>query len=486
MPTERPPERPLALGPEMLTLSILASALACGGPRLESPSDPAPSPSPQVAAGDDLATTGRTTSAANRDTRPVLPPERAGCPQAPTVQRAPFLRAATRLGDLADRTWVVAMAPADAEGEASRAVLLHVDSALGLVQTSLPWWSENVAMERGERPALRIIDASGGRWLRVDLSDPRAPIVGPEAPIPGLIPGEHPKAVASDGERALVSLYRRAPADGKRRYIGETFLLDVATGERIGAPGPATLWMARCASGRCFGLAEVNDDPDATKLVELGDTGLRIVADLGDWSCSGAAQWHTAEEWRVARNGHGHVDLDAINLRTGAHRQSVIKVGGDACTSIDHVSTPDGGGVILDNAASPRFFPIDDQLRPGKAQPLPARPHREHHYVRAGDSVLVVDVDAASWMQHGPPGPDGEYEYDQLWSFAGAAGLLDPTARPWKWRDPGPSPLPHDGEEGTMGDGFRPIVMSAPGQAAVLVIGGVAEPSDLVTLLGPC
>lgn len=374
---------------------------------------------------------------------------------------------------------------ADENGE-GRPVLLHVDSAVGLVQTPLPWWSEDVALERGERPALRMIDASGGRWLRIDLSDPRAPVVGPEAPIPGLVPGEYPKGVASDGRRALVSLYRQAPEGAKQRYIGETFLLDVATGERIGAPAPATVWTASCAGGRCFGLANVNDDPDATKLVELEEKGLRTVADLGAWSCSGAAQWHTGEEWRIARNGRGQVHLDAINLASGAHRQGVIRVGGDACTSIDHVSVPDGDGLIVEEAAGARFFPIGDLLRPGEARPLPARPHREHHYVRAGDSVLVADVDAASWMQHGPPGPDGGYEYDQLWSFAGQAGLLDPSARPWTWRASGPSPLPHDGEDGTMGDGYRTIVMSAPGQAAVLIVGGVAEPSDAVMLLGPC
>ena len=48
-----------------------------------------------------------------------------------------------------------------------------------------PWWSERIAMGHGDRPALRMIDACGGRWLRLDLSDPRAPFVGPEAPTPG-------------------------------------------------------------------------------------------------------------------------------------------------------------------------------------------------------------------------------------------------------------------------------------------------------------
>ncbi len=480
-----------SLAPRLVASSVLVGALACGAPRLEAPSQPVKGRSPSTPAE---APSERPSDPATSGTpRSLLPPERPGCPGTPKVERGgPDFRAATRIGEFQGRTWVVAMAPsdpanpADADSDRAHAVLLHIDSALGLVRTPLPWWSEDIAVERGERPALRMIDADGARWLRIDLSDPRDPRVGPELPIPGLVPGEYAKAVASDGERALVSLYRRAPDGATPRYIGETFLLDVASGERVGAPAPATLWMASCAGGRCYGLAELNDAPDQNKLVELGPDGLRVLAELGPWTCGGATEWHTDDEWRIARNGPGEVLLDAINLRAGSHRAETLEIGGNTCTSVAHVSTPKGDGIIEGDGASARFFAIDDQLRPGKAQALPTRPHREHEYVRAGDSVLAVDVEANTWMKHDPPGPDGGYEYNRYWSFAAQGGLLEPAPSGWRWRDSSPSPLPHDGEDGELHDGYRPIVMSAPGQAAVLVIGGMSEPSDLVTYMGPC
>ncbi len=479
------------LAPSLLASSALLGALACGGPRLENPSEPVEGNSASTPA--EAPSDRPSDPPTNGTPRSLLPPERTGCQASPKVEHGgPDFRAVTRIGEFQGRTWVVAMAPseptnpADSDSDEAHAVLLHIDSALGLVRTPLPWWSEDIAVERGEKPALRMIDSDGARWLPIDLSEPRDPQVGPEVPIPGLVPGEYAKAVASDGERGLVSLYRRAPDGATPRYLGETFLLDVATGERVGAPAPATVWMASCASGRCYGLAELNDAPDQNKLVELGPDGLRVLAELGPWTCGGATEWHTAEEWRIARNGPGKVLLNAINLRTGAHRAETLELGGNTCTSVAHVSTPQGDGLIEGDGANARFFPIDGQLRPGKAQSLPTRPHREHEYVRAGDSVLAVDVEANTWMKHDSPGPDGEYEYNRYWSFAGQGGLLDPAPSGWRWRDSNPSALPHDGEDGELHDGYRPIVMSAPGQAAVLVIGGMSEPSDLVTYFGPC
>lgn len=385
------------------------------------------------------------------------------------------LDAVVRIGDVAGRTWVVAMGPE------RQALLLHLDSVGGLRQTPLPWWSERAAIEGGERPGLRFIDTAKSRWFRVDLGDPRRPEVGPVRPISGLKPGQYPKAVASDGRRALVSLYRRAAGQSEPRYLGETFLLDAVTGAGIGPPVPATLWMARCARGRCFGLAELNRAPQPTALVEVADGGLRELEVLGAWGCSGAVDWREGDDWWIARSERGRVALSVLDLQNGEIRRQSIEVG-DECSEPQHIALEEGHGLILNGRQLIRVGATFEGANSGP-MPVPVPLYAERQVVRAEGWILVADFESVSWMQHDPPDANGEYEYTQYFSFKGQAGLLEREGLGWRWKSR--QELPHSGEEGSFGDGYRPIVMSAPGQAGVLLTGDMG-PSEYISLVEPC
>ena len=450
----------------------LAVAFACGGPHVE----PA---SAGLAIAPDQA--GRTkplpvvAQAPPIEPPSPLPVERPGCPQEQVIRASLELNTVHRIADVAGRTWVVA------EGPKGRALLLHLDSAGGLVQTPLPWWSERVAIEGGDAPGLRFIDAATPRWFRVDLGDPRRPKVGPVRSIPGLTPGQYPKAVASDGRRALVSLYRRAtePGKGGPRYLGETFFLDVLTGAKIGDSAPATLWMARCAAGRCFGLAELNRAPQPNMLVEIDDAGLREIQELGAWDCSGAVEWREGDEWWIARNERGRVALSVLDLSSGRLRQESVEVGGE-CSEVQPIALPEGHGLVIHGR---QLIRIGEAGEGAKLVPLPQKQSTERLVVGAEGWILATDFDSASWMQHDPPDVNGEYEYTEHFSFKGQAGLLELEGARWRWKSV--ADLPHSGEEGDYGNGYRPLVMSAPGQAGVLLVNDMG-PSEYIALVEPC
>jgi len=476
------------LRPITVALAALASftiASACGGPR----HDAASTSAVKVPDPDDVRPTA---TLAETTLQAPLPPELPGCSHKPVARDSLELRSAVLLGQAAGRTWVLALPPLGPDGEDAAALLLHLDSAAGLVQTPVPWL-EHVAIEHGPELKLRFVDASAGSWRTVDLADPRRPKVGPARPIPGLVVGEHPKAVASDGARALVSLYRKAPAGSAERYIGETFFLNAESGARIGKPAPMTVWAAQCADGRCFGYATINRDPQPNVFVAIDDAGAREIGEHEQPECGGLVDWRDEDEWRIAYNLVGQVGLTGINLKTGALRRSSIPFGAATCTDVKHIETSTGHGLIITagsgtaagtTTGEPRFVTIDAELRAGPPQRLPAPVHREQIYVAAGTSVLTADFESASWRQHDPPGPDGSYEYNEYWSFKGQLGLLSPGDP--QWRVEQRTPLLHDGEDGTMGDGFRPILMSAPGTAGVLLVSDTMEPSVYISVVDPC
>ncbi|MCB9567073.1 MAG: hypothetical protein H6710_07675 [Myxococcales bacterium] len=440
----------------------LALALACGGVRPEGAAEGRVSP----------PTAGGIASPHD----PSPPP---GAATGPVVGGRVDLRAATMIGEAAGKRWVVALPAGD---ERRGALLLHLDRGGRLAETALPWWSEDVAIERGEPPRLRVIDTEARRWFAVDLADPDAPTIGEVRPIPGLVAGAYPKGVASDGVRALVSLYREAPRGASQRYLGETFLLDVASGRRVGAPGPATVWAATCAGGRCYGLAEANRDPQPSVIVTMDDAGYRELGELGPWRCPGAETWEVGDTWFLAWADRGRVGLVAVDLPSGAIRRGAIELDGDACPFVQAVEVAGGRALVIDVVGEPRLVEVDGALRGGPPQPLPAMSFERQAYARVDAWLLAIDYRAASGMIHDPPGPDGSYEYREVWDFSGRGGLLEASGGRWRWRRE--AALPHSGESGDFGDGYRPLLMTAPGRGGVLLVGD-GLPSEFVALIGP-
>lgn len=405
---------------------------------------------------------------------PAAPPIRT-CPiDQPRAQELK-LDAVSDAGDVAGKRWLVAR-------EADVPVLLHLDAAGALARVPLDVWTEDIAAEGDARLRL-FTTVAPARWSTVDLRDPDRPVRGPAAPIPGLVPGEYAKGVASDGARALVSLYRENPRPGGERYIGDTALLDVATGERVGPRADMTVWTAHCAGGTCFGVATVNADPQTRALVALADAGARRLDALGAWGCSGLVTWLDGQDWLIAWSDRGRIGLAAVHLPTGAHRLGALTTAGDACSEFEHLALPDRHGLLVKDGARRSFIPVSAALTAGAPESLPRFLHRRQHLLAVGDGVLVADIDASSGMQHGPTDRNGMREYHEVWSFAGQRQFLRPAAREWT-ADP-PAPLPHDGEEGDFARGYDVHLLARPGHAGVLMDGD-GLPSLYLPVREPC
>lgn len=408
------------------------------------------------------------------------PPAR---PAAPSIATCPIdhpralelrVDAVSDIGDVAGERWLVAR-------EAGVPTLLHLDRAGGLARVALERWTEDIAAEGDARLRLFHTDAPA-RWAAVDLRDPDAPVRGALSGLPGLVPGEHPKGVASDGARALVSLYRENPHPGGERYVGDTFLLSVPDGERIGPRADMTVWTAHCAGGRCYGVATVNDDPQARALVALGDAGARRLDALGRWGCSGLATWLEGQEWMIAWSEPGAIGLAAVHLSTGGHAVGRLPLSGSACAEFEHLAVADRHGLVVAEGRR-AFVPISPTLAAGARELLPRFHHPRQRYIAVGDGVLVADFDAASGLRHGPPGPDGTREYAEVWSFAGRHQFLRPA--PGEWTAEPDAPLPHDGERGDLGRGYDVHLLARPGHAGVLLAGD-GPPSAYLPLRRPC
>jgi hypothetical protein len=388
------------------------------------------------------------------------PPAIATCPIDQPRPQELTLDAVSDIGDVAGKRWLVAR-------EADVPVLLHLDPTGALARTRLAEWTEDIAVEADTR--LRLFHTQKpARWSLVDLRDPDVPVVGPLAPLPGLVPGEYAKAVASDGTRALVSLYRENPRPGGERYIGDTVLLDVATGEQIGPRADMTVWTAQCAAGTCYGVATVNADPNTRALVALGDTGPRRLEALGQWGCGSLATWLDGQTKMIAWSEQGKLGFAAVDLATGAHALADLAVPG-SCPELRHLALADRHGVLVNDAGRARFIAVGPTLATSAPELLPRFDHRQQQFIAAGDGVLLADFDAASGLRHDPPGPDGSYEYNEVWQFSGRHRFLHPA--PGTWTAEPAAPLPHDGEDGQFARGYRVHLLARPGHAGVLLVG---------------
>lgn len=407
---------------------------------------------------------------------PAAAPPIATCPIDHPRPQELRLAAVTDIGDVAGKRWLVAR-------EADAPVLLHLDAAGALARVALDTWTEDIAAEGDARLRLFHTDAPA-RWSTVDLRDPDAPVAGRPAPLPGLVPGEHPKAVASDGARALVSLYREATRPGGQRYEGDTFLLAVPSGERIGPRAGMTVWTAHCEAGRCLGVATPNGDPQARVLVELGDAGARRLAELGRWDCTGVATWLEGQQWRIAWADRRAIGVAALDGATGKLRQDSVATSDRDCADVEHLAVAGRHGLVVSAPDGRRaFVPLGADLHPGPPELLPTFSHPRQKLLAVGDGALVVDFNAASGLRHGPPGPDGTREYDEVWQFEGLHRFLRPAAGEWT-AEPA-APLPHDGEHGTFARGYDLHLLARPGHAGVLLVGD-GLPGAWLPLRRPC
>jgi len=442
---------PLVPSPSRL---VLAALLGCGAHVDSPPAAPNSAPTPSDGAP---------------------PAALATCAIDPPVAEELRLDAVVDLGDVAGKRWLVAR-----EGDVP--VLLHLDPAGALARTPLPDWTEDIAVE-GAR-GLRLFFTDTPAWAAVDLRNPDAPVVAAPVVVPGLVPGEYPKGVASNGARALVSLYREAPRIGGERYDGDTFLLDVAGGGRLGPRAGMTVWTAHCEAGRCLGVATPNGDRKSRTLVELGDGGAVRVGQLGRWDCTGVVTWLEGQEWRIAWSERQTIGLAAFDLERNKLRQDTFATADPDCADLAHLALPGRQGLVVTAAEGRRaFVAIGPDLRPGAPELLPKFEHTRQRFAAVGDGVLVVDFGAAAGLRHGPEDGDGVREYHDVWQFAGRRLYARPA--PGEWLAEPAVALPHDGERGDFARGYDVHLLARPGHAGVLLAGD-GLPSTWLPLRRPC
>ncbi|MBZ5710468.1 hypothetical protein [Nannocystis pusilla] len=443
---------PLFTAPSRL---LLAALLGCGARVDPPPAEP--------------------TSAAPPDPSATAPAVAATCPIDQPAAEELRLAAVVDLGDVAGKRWLVAR-------EGDLPVLLHLDAAGALARTRLPDWTEDIAVERDS--GLRLFFTDEPTWAAVDLRDRDAPVVAAPVAVPGLVPGEYPKGVASDGARALVSLYRDARRPGGERHDGDTFLLDVATGGRLGPRAGMTVWAAHCDAGRCLGVATPNGDRKSRTLVELGESGAVRLGDLGRWDCSGLVTWLEGQEWRIAWSERKTIGLAAFDLEAGKLRQDSFPTADPDCADLAHLALPDRHGLVVTAADARRaFVPIGPDLRPGAPELLPKFEHARQRFLALGDGVLLVDFAASAGLRHGPEDADGVREYHDVWQFAGRRQYARPA--PGEWKAEPAVALPHDGERGEIARGYDVHLLARPGHAGVLLAGD-GLPSTWLPLRRPC
>lgn len=446
----------------MRPASLILLLCACGGVRGDGSPAPAPAPAPEAAA--------RPVRAASPDMS--IPT----CPVGQLVPQPIDLDATVDLGLAAGKRWLVAT-------RADKPVLLHLGADGALAHTPLARWTEEVAFE-GDAAMRLFYTGAPATWASVDLQAPDAPRIAAEAALPGLVPGDYPKGVASDGTRALVSLYRASKELSGPRHVGETFLLAVPSGQRLGPPAEMTVWTAHCAGGRCYGVATVKDDEEARALVVLDENGPLRVGTLGRWDCTGVETWLDGQAWMLAWSERRSAGVAALDLTTGVLTTAAIATGDPDCAAVQALAAGGRRGVVV---AAPgggeAFVALGPDLQPGPPEPLPALPHTRRRFAPSGAGALVLSYTASSGLMHDrEPGPDGKREYNEVWRFDGAHGFLRPGAR-WTLEDPGP--LPHDGEEGTMSRGYEVHPVTRPGHAGVLVVAD-SGPSAYYPLRRPC
>lgn len=397
------------------------------------------------------------------------------CPIGQAAARTWQLDAVAGLDAAAGKRWLIGR-----QGE--QAVLLHVDAAGWLAAAPVPAWTEDGAAEAG---ALRLVRATAPpTWWSVDLRDAERPVVGAGAAIDAAAAGEYPKAFASDGTRALLAQYRVAAGAG-RRYVGETYLLDVASGRAIGGPAAMTVWVARCAGGRCWGYATDNAS-DAAVIAGFGDDGGRVLASLGTQVCAGIGAWQQGALWSLVWAERGGFGAATVDVGSGEVRVDRVAVAGDpeACVEVEALAVAGSHGVVVGRGQERVFLPARGDRTFGAPEALPAFDRRTHALALFGDGVVVVDYAAESGLQHGPEGPDGTREYHHVWSFAGSHGFLRRDGGRWRMERGGP--LPHSGEAGEFAAGYRVHVLTGARHAGVLLAGDAGLASAYVPVREGC
>lgn len=436
---------------------------ACVGARGDAP--PAPTPAPEVP--------GPAAPAVPFVGPDLSPPT---CPIRQLTPQPLDLRATVELGHAAGKRWLAAE-------RAGAPALLHLGPDGALTHTPLARWTEEVGLEPDG--ALRLFYTTAPTtWARVDLRAPDAPVVAAATELPGLTAGEYPKGVASDGTRALVSLYRASKELSGPRYLGETALLSVPAGERIGPLAAMTVWTAHCAGGRCYGVATANDDQDARAVVVLDETGPLRVGTLGRWDCTGVETWLDGQAWMIAWAERRAAGIAALDLTTGLLTTATIPTGDPDCAAVQALAAGVRRGIVVAAPHGGRaFVAVGSDLRPGPLEPLPDLRHHRQRFAASGAGALVLSYTAASGLVHDSrPDPQGNREYNHVWSFSGVHGFLRPGAA-WTLEDTGP--LPHDGESGDLTSGYDVIPVTRPGHAGVLVVAD-GGPSAYYPLRKPC
>jgi hypothetical protein len=423
-------------------------ALACA-PQVQAPT-PTPAPTPAPASDPEIADDpgpGTTMLVACGPPRPLT------------------IDVAVTLGEHAGKRWAIA------QSDEQPAMLLHLGPAGELLRTPLPRWTEHFTAEAPGR--LRMLAGDDPAvWWTVDLRDPDDPLVSRPTTIAGLTAGMNLKGFAADPTRALVSDYRRGASD----WEGETWLLGVPEGQRIGPGAPATTWTARCANGRCYGWADRNGG--GRELLALADAGPRTLAILGADGCTGAQTWDDGGRWIVAWSERAGVGFAAIDLAGGPVQRGSVAVPGSQCPGLEHLVVGGRHGLVVGEPAAQKFVAVGPDLRPGPLEPLPTTDHQRRALAGVEAGVLAVETSLTKQRVDNGVDPGGKHEWQDEATFRGRHGLLVPDRDGWRWQDGGP--LPHDGEVTTFGDGHDLVFLSRPGHAGVLML---ADPGDAATWL---
>ncbi|MCB9568359.1 MAG: hypothetical protein H6710_14305 [Myxococcales bacterium] len=442
-----------------------ALALACHGGPAEEPASPRDAP----VNADEVGRQGAAKPL------PELPPAIATCPIRKASATRIALTSVVHLADVAGVRWLVAHA---GEGEAATPALVHLGADGELALTPLPFWSEDVA--RAGPTSLRLVDVAGKRWLAVDLADPDAPALGEPTPLPEV--AENPKGIGADDRIAAFSRYFRD--DARDAYIGETFVLDPASGRRLGAPAPWTAWDLICRGGRCFGLASPNSDPSARSLIEVRAEGVVVLQELGQWNCGGATSWERDGRWLLAWSEEAGLGLASLDLASAAVRVDALKEGGQ-CPGPRHLRHR-GDDLLVISSGQDRLLTrtITPTLEVGETRPILGLSGREQVIAAVDDGLVVADFSSGRGMIHSPTDSRGIRRYYHVWDFDGRAGLLRASDAGWTLEDV--IALPESGSEGDFSTGYRVHLLTRPGRAAALVIGDGSLGSFFLPLRQPC
>lgn len=390
------------------------------------------------------------------------------------------VRAVSQVADLAGKRWLVAQT---GPVGASTPALLHLGPKGQLVQTKLPTWTEDTAVELPS--TLRfLVTTDKPRWWTVDVSEPDRPVVHKPVRLAGLEPGKHPKGFASDGTRALISMYRTAPAGSKPPYVGETALYQVPSGTPTTDLAPVTVWAAECLKGICYGLGTPNRVGADGELRQFRDGGHQRLKRLSGWDCAGAAQWRVGSHWLLAFPGQGVVRLLAVDLPKGRVASAKIAATSGRCSQVTWARMAGRDGIVVEDERSHFFVSVSTALEIGSPELLPKLSDREHVIAPMADGAFLVSFTSAGGMIHGPRDPSGMVEYHNVWDFTGQAGLLYHQDAAWALVDA--QPLPRAGESGEFSDGLRGQALTRPGYAMALVVGSRGEPGASVLLRQPC